>query len=239
MKVIHLEASQELQAAKNAMFRSLVTLFIYYLLSVVPVVGLIASVAMLVATVWYFIGVYKFSKLTNSSLFQSHMFMVLITLGFMLVLAMIIVVATQGEVEAFFIGVVGVVYIIDILLVIWLFWKICTEFSALTNLRQFMIAFKFYIGSFLLSVIGIVMMLMAIDLSLVISIFKEALVQESSYMSQVDTLVINSSLVYVSLLIFALTLVSTILSFVFYLLGIAKITNVSVKEQRPKSDSVQ
>lgn len=237
MKVIHLEASQELQAAKNAMFRSLVTLFICYLLSVVPVVGLIASVAMLVATVWYFIGVYKFSKLTNSSLFQSHMFMVLITL--VLVLAMIIVVATQGEVEAFFIGVVGVVYIIDILLVIWLFWKICTEFSALTNLRQFMIAFKFYIGSFFLSVIGIVMMLMAIDLSLVISIFKEALVQESSYMSQIDTLVINSSLVYVSLLIFALTLVSTILSFVFYLLGIAKITNVSVKEQRPKSDSVQ
>lgn len=237
MKVIHLEASQELQAAKNAMFRSLVTLFICYLLSVVPVVGLIASVAMLVATVWYFIGVYKISKLTNSSLFQSHMFMVLITL--VLVLAMIIVVATQGEVEAFFIGVVGVVYIIDILLVIWLFWKICTEFSALTNLRQFMIAFKFYIGSFFLSVIGIVMMLMAIDLSLVISIFKEALVQESSYMSQIDTLVINSSLVYVSLLIFALTLVSTILSFVFYLLGIAKITNVSVKEQRPKSDSVQ
>lgn len=237
MKVIHLEASQELQAAKNAMFRSLVTLFICYLLSVVPVVGLIASVAMLVATVWYFIGVYKFSRLTNSSLFQSHMFMVLIAL--VLVLAMIIVVATQGEVEALFIGVVGVVYIIDILLVIWLFWKICTEFSALTNLRQFMIAFKFYIGSFFLSVIGIVMMLMAIDLSLVISIFKEALVQESSYMSQIDTFVINSSLVYVSLLIFALTLVSTILSFVFYLLGIAKITNVSVKEQRPKSDNVQ
>lgn len=226
MQIIHLDNSPELQSAKNAMFRSLVTLLICYFLSVVPLVGIIASVVMLGAMVWYLVGVYKFSKLSNSSVFQSHIFMILLTLGLGLMLAVMIIIAAQRETGnfGFFIGAVGLVYLINIPLMLWLFWRICTEFSARTNLKQFILAFKFYVGSFALVVIAFAVVFMAIDLS----VFTEALAQNKS--PNIEALMIAPSLFSVSLLIFALAFVATILSFVFYLLGIAKITEVSVRE---------
>lgn len=152
--------------------------------------------------------------------------MILLTLGLGLMLAVMIIIAAQREVGnfGFFIGAVGLVYLIDIPLMLWLFWRICTEFSARTNLKQFILAFKFYVGSFALVVIAFAVVFMAIDLSA----FTEALAQNKS--PDIEALMIAPSLFSVSLLIFALAFVATILSFVFYLLGIAKITEVSVRE---------
>lgn len=231
MQIIRLEDSTELQAAKNAIFRSLVTMLICYFLSVVPFVGLIASVVMLGAMVWYIVGVYKFSKLTNSSIFQSHMFMILITLGLGLMLVVALIVAAQGRDFGLFLSVVGVVYLIDIVLVIWLFWKICAEFSARTNLKQFILAFKFYVGSLALVIIACIVVFLAIDFSLWAEIFQASLEQSSFDTLHINELSINTSLIYAAMLILALALIATILSFVFYLLGIAKITEVSVREK--------
>ncbi|ETD25793.1 hypothetical protein [Helicobacter canis] len=230
MQVIRLEDSTELQAAKNAIFRSLVTMLICYFLSVVPFVGLIASVVMLGAMVWYLVGVYKFSKLTNSSIFQSHMFMILITLGLGLMLVVALIVAAQGGDFGLFLSVVGLVYLIDIPIMLWLFWRICTEFSARTNLKQFILAFKFYVGSFALVIIACIVVFLAIDFSLWVGILQASLEQSSFDTLNINELSINTSLIYAAMLIFALALIATILSFVFYLLGVAKITEVSVRE---------
>lgn len=239
MQVIRLEDSTELQAAKNAMFRSLVTMLICYFLSVVPFVGLIASVVMLGAAVWYLVGVYKFSKLSNSPVFTYHMLIILITLGLGLMIAMVFIVATQGEVADFgaFIGAVGVVYLIDIPLMLWLFWRICTEFSARTNLKQFILAFKFYVGSFALVIIAFIMVFLAIDFSLWVGILQASLERSSFDTLNINELSINTSLLYAAMLIFALAFIATILSFVFYLLGIAKITEVSVWEKPAASQA--
>lgn len=230
MQVIRLEDSTELQAAKNAIFRSLVTMLICYFLSVVPFIGLIASVVMLGAMVWYLVGVYKFSKLTNSSIFQSHMFMILITLGLGLMLVVALIVAAQGGDFGLFLSVVGLVYLIDIPIMLWLFWRICTEFSARTNLKQFILAFKFYVGSFALVIIACIVVFLAIDFSLWVEILQASLEQSSFDTLNINELSINTSLIYAAMLIFALALIATILSFVFYLLGVAKITEVSVRE---------
>ena len=237
MQVIRLEDSTELQAAKNAMFRSLVTMLICYFLSVVPFVGIIASVVMLGAMVWYLVGVYKFSKLTNSSIFQSHMFMILITLGLGLMLVVALIVAAQGRDFGLFLSVVGVVYLIDIPLMLWLLWRVCTEFSARTNLKQFILAFKFYVGSFALTIIACIVVFLAIDFSLWAEIFQASLEQSSLDTLHINELSINTSLIYAAMLILALALIATILSFVFYLLGIAKITEVSVREKPAASQA--
>lgn len=237
MQIIRLEDSTELQAAKNAMFRSLVTMLICYFLSVVPFVGIIASVVMLGAMVWYIVGVYKFSKLTNSSIFQSHMFMILITLGLGLMLVVALIVAAQGRDFGLFLSVVGVVYLIDIPLMLWLLWRVCTEFSARTNLKQFILAFKFYVGSFALTIIACIVVFLAIDFSLWAEIFQASLEQSSLDTLHINELSINTSLLYAAMLIFALALIATILSFVFYLLGIAKITEVSVREKPAASQA--
>lgn len=237
MQIIRLEDSTELQAAKNAIFRSLVTMLICYFLSVVPFVGLIASVVMLGAMVWYIVGVYKFSKLTNSSIFQSHMFMILITLGLGLMLVVALIVAAQGRDFGLFLSVVGVVYLIDIPLMLWLLWRVCTEFSARTNLKQFILAFKFYVGSFALTIIACIVVFLAIDFSLWAEIFQASLEQSSLNTLHINELSINTSLIYAAMLILALALIATILSFVFYLLGIAKITEVSVREKPAASQA--
>lgn len=230
MQVIRLEDSTELQAAKNAIFRSLVTMLICYFLSIVPFVGLIASVVMLGAMVWYLVGVYKFSKLTNSSIFQSHMFMILITLGLGFMLGVVLIVAAQGGDFGLFLSVVGLAYLIDIPIMLWLFWRICTEFSARTNLKQFILAFKFYVGSFALVIIACIVVFLAIDFSLWVGILQASLEQSSFDTLNINELSINTSLIYAAMLIFALALIATILSFVFYLLGVAKITEASVRE---------
>lgn len=237
MQIIRLEDSTELQAAKNAIFRSLVTMLICYFLSVVPFVGIIASVVMLGAMVWYIVGVYKFSKLTNSSIFQSHMFMILITLGLGLMLVVALIVAAQGRDFGLFLSVVGVVYLIDIPLMLWLLWRVCTEFSARTNLKQFILAFKFYVGSFALTIIACIVVFLAIDFSLWAEIFQASLEQSSLDTLHINELSINTSLIYAAMLILALALIATILSFVFYLLGIAKITEVSVREKPAASQA--
>lgn len=237
MQIIRLEDSTELQAAKNAMFRSLVTMLICYFLSVVPFVGIIASVVMLGAMVWYIVGVYKFSKLTNSSIFQSHMFMILITLGLGLMLVVALIVAAQGRDFGLFLSVVGVVYLIDIPLMLWLLWRVCTEFSARTNLKQFILAFKFYVGSFALTIIALIVVFLAIDLSIWAEILQASLGQSSFDTLHINELSINTSLIYAAMLILALALIATILSFVFYLLGIAKITEVSVREKPAASQA--
>lgn len=237
MQIIRLEDSTELQAAKNAIFRSLVTMLICYFLSVVPFVGIIASVVMLGAMVWYIVGVYKFSKLTNSSIFQSHMFMILITLGLGLMLVVALIVAAQGRDFGLFLSVVGVVYLIDIPLMLWLLWRVCTEFSARTNLKQFILAFKFYVGSFALTIIACIVVFLAIDFSLWAEIFQASLEQSSLNTLHINELSINTSLIYAAMLILALALIATILSFVFYLLGIAKITEVSVREKPAASQA--
>lgn len=237
MQVIRLEDSTELQAAKNAMFRSLVTMLICYFLSVVPFVGLIASVVMLGAMVWYLVGVYKFSKLTNSSIFQSHMFMILITLGLGLMLVVALIVAAQGRDFGLFLSVAGVVYLIDIPLMLWLLWRVCTEFSARTNLKQFILAFKFYVGSFVLAIIALIVLFLATDLSIWVGILQASLGQSSLNTLHINELSINTSLLYAAMLILALALIATILSFVFYLLGVAKITEVSVREKPAASQA--
>lgn len=237
MQIIRLEDSTELQAAKNAMFRSLVTMLICYFLSVVPFVGIIASVVMLGAMVWYIVGVYKFSKLTNSSIFQSHMFMILITLGLGLMLVVALIVAAQGRDFGLFLSVVGVVYLIDIPLMLWLLWRVCTEFSARTNLKQFILAFKFYVGSFALTIIACIVVFLAIDFSLWAEIFQASLEQSSFDTLNINELSINTSLIYAAMLILALALIATILSFIFYLLGVAKITEVSVREKPAASQA--
>ncbi|KAA8707824.1 hypothetical protein [Helicobacter canis] len=237
MQVIRLEDSTELQAAKNAMFRSLVTMLICYFLSVVPFVGIIASVVMLGAMVWYLVGVYKFSKLTNSSIFQSHMFMILIALGLGLMLVVALIVAAQGRDFGLFLSVAGVVYLIDIPLMLWLFWRICTEFSARTNLKQFILAFKFYVGSLALVIIACIVVFLAIDFSLWVGILQASLGQSSFDTLNINELSINTSLIYAAMLILALALIATILSFIFYLLGVAKITEVSVREKPAASQA--
>lgn len=233
MQTLSIYDSPELLSAKNAMFRSLVTMLICYFLSVVPFVGIIASVVMLGAMVWYLVGVYKFSKLSNSSVFQSHMFMILITLGLGLMLVVALIVAAQGGAADFglFLSVVGLVYLIDIPLMLWLFWRICTEFSARTNLKQFILAFKFYVGSFVLVIISCIVVFLAIDFSLWVEILQAGLEQSSFDTLNINELSINTSLIYAAMLILALALIATILSFVFYLLGVAKITEVSVREK--------
>lgn len=233
MQTLSIYDSPELLSAKNAIFRSLVTMLICYFLSVVPFVGIIASVVMLGAMVWYLVGVYKFSKLTNSSIFQSHMFMILITLGLGLMLVVALIVAAQGGAADFglFLSVVGVVYLIDIPLMLWLFWRICTEFSARTNLKQFILAFKFYVGSLALVIIACIVVFLAIDFSLWVGILQASLEQSSFDTLNINELSINTSLIYAAMLILALALIATILSFVFYLLGVAKITEVSVREK--------
>lgn len=233
MQTLSIYDSPELLSAKNAIFRSLVTLLICYFLSVVPFVGIIASVVMLGAMVWYLIGVYKFSKLTNSSIFQSHMFMILITLGLGLMLVVALIVAAQGGAADFglFLSVVGLVYLIDIPIMLWLFWRICTEFSARTNLKQFILAFKFYVGSLALVIIACIVVFLAIDFSLWMGILQASLEQNALDTLNIDDLSINTSLIYAAMLILALALIATILSFVFYLLGVAKITEVSVREK--------
>lgn len=237
MQTLSIYDSPELLSAKNAMFRSLVTMLICYFLSVVPFVGIIASVVMLGAMVWYIVGVYKFSKLTNSSIFQSHMFMILITLGLGLMLVVALIVAAQGRDFGLFLSVVGVVYLIDIPLMLWLLWRVCTEFSARTNLKQFILAFKFYVGSFVLAIIACIVVFLAIDFSLWAEIFQASLEQSSLDTLHINELSINTSLLYAAMLIFALALIATILSFVFYLLGIAKITEVSVREKPAASQA--
>lgn len=237
MQTLSIYDSPELLSAKNAMFRSLVTMLICYFLSVVPFVGIIASVVMLGAMVWYLVGVYKFSKLTNSSIFQSHMFMILIALGLGLMLVVALIVAAQGRDFGLFLSVAGVVYLIDIVLVIWLFWKICAEFSARTNLKQFILAFKFYVGSFVLAIIACIVVFLAIDFSLWAEIFQASLEQSSLDTLHINELSINTSLLYAAMLILALALIATILSFIFYLLGVAKITEVSVREKPAASQA--
>ena len=239
MQTLSIYDSPELLSAKNAMFRSLVTMLICYFLSVVPFVGLIASVVMLGAAVWYLVGVYKFSKLSNSPVFTYHILMVLITLGLGLMIAMVLIVAAQGGAADFgaFIGAVGVVYCIDIVLMLWLFWKICAEISARTNLKQFILAFKFYVGSFVLAIIACIVVFLAIDFSLWAEIFQASLEQSSLNTLHINELSINTSLLYAAMLILALALIATILSFVFYLLGIAKITEVSVREKPAASQA--
>lgn len=239
MQTLSIYDSPELLSAKNAMFRSLVTMLICYFLSVVPFVGLIASVVMLGAAVWYLVGVYKFSKLSNSPVFTYHILTVLIALGLGLMIAMVFIVAAQGGAADFgaFIGAVGVVYLIDIVLVIWLFWKICAEFSARTNLKQFILAFKFYVGSFVLVIISCIVVFLAIDLSIWAEILQASLEQSSLDTLHINKLSINTSLIYAAMLILALAFISTILNFVFYLLGIAKITEVSVREKPAASQA--
>ena len=165
--------------------------------------------------------------------------MVLITLGLGLMIAMVLIVAAQGGAADFgaFIGAVGVVYLIDIVLMLWLFWKICAEISARTNLKQFILAFKFYVGSFVLAIIACIVVFLAIDFSLWAEIFQASLEQSSLNTLHINELSINTSLIYAAMLILALALIATILSFVFYLLGIAKITEVSVREKPAASQA--
>lgn len=165
--------------------------------------------------------------------------MVLITLGLGLMIAMVFIVAAQSGAADFgaFIGAVGVVYCIDIVLMLWLFWKICAEISARTNLKQFILAFKFYVGSFVLAIIAFVVVFLAIDLSIWAEIFQASLGQSSLNTLHINELSINTSLIYAAMLILALALIATILSFVFYLLGIAKITEVSVREKPAASQA--
>lgn len=229
MQTLSIYDSPELLSAKNTMQRSLIAMVVCYFLSVVPFIGMLAVLVMIGAAIWYYVGVYRFSKLTNSTLFKTFMLIILFYFSTLLVIvAAGIIAGTTGDVMTSLYLIV-IISISNVIAIYWLLWKVAKEFSERTNLKHFVLSYKFQIGSTILVMIGLILLLSPLFGNL--DQLSVLMTDEPALQTFIAQSMLESSLVMPALLIIALALITSLTAFIFWLLGHIKITEVSVREK--------
>ncbi|RDU55261.1 hypothetical protein CQA49_02520 [Helicobacter sp. MIT 00-7814] len=233
MQILNIRDNQELQSAKNFMFWSLISYIICCFVVVIPFVNILAFIGIIASFVVGMIGLYKFSKLCNTFVFRLFLFSFLLGIGFQITSWVLGFLAGFNE-SAIPLAILGVLAIGYYALIIYWAYLMSYEMSARTNLKEFIVSFK-------LSIIAIIGMVACVGV--LFGLFASVLLEAASEFGGLENL--SSYRLESVMLVFVDSYTATLIaigglcvflvgvaiaSFVFSLMGLYKIQEVSVRE---------
>lgn len=230
-KILMLDSSQELKTTKNMMCKSLIVATISLFALMIPFVNLLALIVFVAASICYLVGVYHFSKLTHSSVFAYMIYMLICV--FVLPLIPIFWIAAYQSITLDSTIIISVVVgLVLVAINVFLFYRICKAMESITCLSHFMLAFKCYIGSVIISLIGLLYLWFNIDMQEFIALYTSgnemSIFTEKSYQQGG----MNDGFIGVSGYMIAtfLSALISLASMVFWILGHIRIQEVKVQE---------
>lgn len=233
MQVLNVRDNQELQSAKNLMFYSLVSYFICCFVIVIPFVAFLAVIGMIASFVVGMIGLYRFSRLCNTFIFRLYLFQFLLVIGLDIAGAICATASVFSE-SAIPLVILALLVIGYSALAIYWGYLMSYEMSARTNLKEFITSFK-------LSIIATIGTIACIGM--LFGIFASILLEASSDFGGLENLSgyelesikfffvegYSATLIAIGGL-FVFLLGVGIAAFVFLVMGLYKIQEVSVRE---------
>ncbi|MGI0405722.1 hypothetical protein ACRE1U_00160 [Helicobacter himalayensis] len=233
MQVLNIRDNQELQSAKNLMFYSLISYFICCFVIMIPFVAFLAVIGMIVSFVVGMVGLYRFSRLCNTFIFRLYLFQFLLAIGLDITGAICATASAFSE-SAIPLMILALLAIGYSALAIYWGYLMSYEMSARTNLKEFITSFKLSV----IAAIGMIMcigMLFGIFMSILLEVSSDfgGLENLSSY--ELESIIFPFVEGYSATLIaigglFVFLLGVGIAAFVFLVMGLYKIQEVSVRE---------
>lgn len=233
MQMLNVSDNQELQTAKNFMFWSLIGYAICCFVIAIPFINFLSFIGMIASFIVGMIGLYKFSKLCNTFVFRLYLFSFLLGIGFQIVGWTCIVLTgfSESTIPLVILAILAIGYYA---LIIYWAYLMSYEMSARTNLKEFIVSFK-------LSIIAIFGLVACV--SVLSGILASVLLETASDLGGLENLsayeLESAVLFFVDS--YTATLIAlgglgvflfgvAIASFVFLLMGVYKIQEVSVRE---------
>ena len=229
MQTIHINDNQELQKAKNLIFYSILIgilaqpagLFFAFIISA-PSISTITSSIAFIASIVALVGYYQFSKLCNTFIFRLMIFNILLTIvAYSLVFVCVFSVASMRfeRLDTWYIPAIiaSVIFIAYIAIEVYWGYLMCYELAARTGQREFITSFKLFCIGFTLLVLAVGLFLLPVIDYLYMSF----------YLIDNLTGTIQGISAYILLVIAMLVAIAAL---VFFILGIYRIKEVTIRE---------
>ncbi|MCI7485596.1 MAG: hypothetical protein PUJ79_06225 [Helicobacter sp.] len=164
--------NQTLKNTKNLMFFSTLA---YIICSFVSAFSLLGAIGLLACVIMGLVGLYRFSKLAQTFVFKYCCFIFLAVFAYVLSSGFVLLLALDNPFHSLLFAIGGFV----IVAIVCVYWAYCIAFemSALTGRKEFITAFKLYMGG----LVGILALIITNESTKALSIEQSGVSLYASY----------------------------------------------------------